>query len=657
MTDYLIAMAIIAAAGAGGTAAIMHKKANNIEVVTEDYQTFDDVLEGVKLDIVEQVKDDDISADMSDEELEKSRQRKIAIKNALKMAPNGVRESKLIVKGMIKKWLLAHVDIDKVKELTGLSAESEPNDNTMFEILMYKYQKKYGVHAFTAWMDKYDLARPKPAVGIARRGTSAYYITPAEFEATYHAENIQLTDDEMYDILTTLIYEKYMGWGPVDTIGEMDINGYNIGVSGSLMGATTQDNEANPDSLSEATNSFWVYFRSNYIHLQFLDFGSLEEIRRVTQLMIRWGNPGPLTSKGSYMVNTMHDKSRILAIRPDAGEAWGVFVRKFSLDIKSPEELIIKKGVTGGEICAKLIEYLMLGQVTIAVTGRQGSGKTTLMKAIMGYLPPDWNIRVLEMAPELYLRETYPNREIFSVQETQYVSMEELQDAFKKADATVTVIGEVATDPVAARMIQLAMTGSLMTIFSHHANTAKDLVLTLRNSLVNAGGFSNMTTAERQVTDALKINIHLGFEDGKRFIKRITEIKQFQEGIPYPDYDSDDPEKAEYELNKEYYNRETDRISFSTHDILRYNKDTDTYEIGEAFSPYLYNRLYEAMPKEDKEGFKEFIAYYWEGKSINGYTGVPEFSGHKDDIVSNEVTDEDSAREFLEKNLSDYSLD
>lgn len=657
MTDYLIAAAIIAAAGAAGAAVVMHKKANNIEVVNEDYQTFDDVLEGVKLDIVEQVKDDDIATEMSDEELEKSRQRKIAIKNALKMAPNGVRESKLVVKGMIKKWLVEHIDIEKVKELTGLNSESEPDDNTMFEILMYRYQKTYGVHAFTAWMDKYDLARPKPAVGIARRGTSAYYVTPAEFEATYHNEHIELSDEEMYDILTTLVYEKYMGWGPIDTIAEMDINGYNIGVSGSLMGATTQDNEANPDSLSESTNSFWVYFRSNYIHLQFLDFGSLAEIRRITQLMIRWGNPGPLTSKGSYMVNTMHDKSRILAIRPDAGEAWGVFVRKFSLDIKSPEELIIKKGVTGGEICAKLIEYLMLGQVTIAVTGRQGSGKTTLMKAIMGYLPPDWNIRVLEMAPELYLRETYPNREIFSVQETQYVSMEELQDAFKKADATVTVIGEVATDPVAARMIQLAMTGSLMTIFSHHANTAKDLVLTLRNSLVNAGGFSNMSTAERQVTDALKINIHLGFEDGKRFIKRITEIKQFEEGIPYPEYDDEDPKRSEYDLNREYYNRETDRISFSTHDILRYNKDTDTYEIGESFSPYLYNRLLEAMPKEDKEGFKEFIAYYWEGKSINGYSGVPEFNGHRDDIVSNEVTNEDEARKFLDDKLSDYSIE
>ncbi len=659
MTDYLIAAAIVAATGAAGFGAYLHKKSNNIEVMEEEYQTFDEVLEGVKLYIVEQIKDDEITADLSDEELEKRRLRKIALKNALKMAPNGVREAKLVVKGLIKKWILANLKTEKVYELIGMNDESEPDDNTMFEILMYKYQKEYGVNAFTKWMEKYNLYRPKPAVGIARRGVSAYYITPAEFEATYHAEKYELDNDEAVDILTTLVYEKYMGWGPIDTIAEMDINGYNIGVSGSLMGATNQDNAQNRDSVSESTNSFWVYFRSNYIHLQFIDFGSLEEIRRITQLMIRWGNPGPLTAKGGYMVNTMHDKSRILAIRPGAGEAWGTFVRKFSLDIKSPEELIIKKGVTNGEICAKLIEYLMLGQVTIAVTGRQGSGKTTLMKAIMGYLPPDWNIRVLEMAPELYLRETYPNREIFSVQETQYTSMEELQDAFKKADATVTVIGEVATDPVAARMIQLAMTGSLMTIFSHHANTGKDLVLTLRNSLVNAGGFSNMTTAERQVTDALKINIHLGFEDGKRFIKRITEIKQFTEGIPYPEYDGKNPEEAKYELDKEYYNRETDRISFSTHDILRYNKDTDTYEIGEAMSDYLYNRLYEAMPIDDKKGFEEFIKYYWNHESIRGYNGVQNYSGDQleiDQTADPCISTESDAREFL-NHLGDYAIE
>lgn len=650
MVDYLVTTGILAACGTGLTVSYFRAKAKKEIVLEEKYEHFDEVMEAVKLYVVGLVKEESIASSLSDEELERLEKRKARQKNALKMAPCGVKEAKLVVKGMIREWIVANLDIEKVREFVGVTNDAEPSTNVMFEIIMYDYQKKYGAYAFSKWMKEFKLDQPKPAVGISRRGTSAYYVTKPEFENIYHVMNIELDDDEAIDILTTMIYEQYMGWGPIDTIAEMEINGYNIGVSGSLMSMGRQDNEQNKDVVSECTNSFWVYFESHYIHLQFLDFGTLTEIRRITQLLIRWGNPGPLTTKGGYKVNTMHDKSRILAIRPDAGEAWGVFVRKFSLDIKSPESLIIKKGVTNGEICAKLIEYIMLGQITVAVTGRQGSGKTTLMKAIMGYLPPDWNIRVLEMAPELYLRETYPNREIFSVQETNTVSMEELQDAFKKADATVTVIGEVATDPVAARMIQLAMTGSLMTIFSHHANTAKDLVLTIRNSLVNAGGFSNMTTAEKQVTDVLKINIHLGFEDGKRFVKRITEIKQFDEGIPYPEYDEAQPEKARFNLDREYYYRETDRISFSTHDILRYNKDTDTYEIGEAFSPYLYDRLYEAMPNEDKKGFEQFIKYYWNNESIDGYDGIKPYDGYQDILEVNAdepVMDYNGAEKFL----------
>ena len=655
MVDYLVTTGILAACGTGLTASYFRAKAKKEIVLEEKYEHFDEVMEAVKLYVVGLVKEESIASSLSDEELERLEKRKARQKNALKMAPCGVKEAKLVVKGMIREWIVANLDIEKVREFVGVTNDAEPSTNVMFEIIMYDYQKKYGAYAFSKWMKEFKLDQPKPAVGISRRGTSAYYVTKPEFENIYHVMNIELDDDEAIDILTTMIYEQYMGWGPIDTIAEMEINGYNIGVSGSLMSMGRQDNEQNKDVVSECTNSFWVYFESHYIHLQFLDFGTLTEIRRITQLLIRWGNPGPLTTKGGYKVNTMHDKSRILAIRPDAGEAWGVFVRKFSLDIKSPESLIIKKGVTNGEICAKLIEYIMLGQITVAVTGRQGSGKTTLMKAIMGYLPPDWNIRVLEMAPELYLRETYPNREIFSVQETNTVSMEELQDAFKKADATVTVIGEVATDPVAARMIQLAMTGSLMTIFSHHANTAKDLVLTIRNSLVNAGGFSNMTTAEKQVTDVLKINIHLGCEDGKRFVKRITEIKQFDEGIPYPEYDETQPEKARFNLDREYYYRETDRISFSTHDILRYNKDTDTYEIGEAFSPYLYNRLYEAMPNEDKKGFEQFIKYYWNNESMNGYDGIKPYDGDQDIL---EVNADEPVMDFngAEKFLKDFMM-
>ncbi len=606
-------------------------KAKKQVVLEEDLSSFDEVLDAVKTYIVNLTKDDTVNSAETDEEMRRLAKRKAERKEALKNAVYGIDSAKLKVKEMIHAFLDEHMTPEKMRQIIGLDKESEPNSNTMFEIIMYKYKKLYARNALTKWILENKFYEERPAVGIGREGDTAYYITKADLEESYFKLDYHLTDAEVTDIFTTLLYQSYKGFGCIDTLSEMNINGYNIGVSGSIMNAVETNNSSNNSDIesdvnSEATNALWLYYRSSYIHLQFLDFGSEDEVRRIIQLLVRWNSPGPLSAKRGYMVNTMQDKSRILAIRPPAGEMWAAFIRKFTLDVISPEALIIKPKVINGEVCIKLIEFLMRGEVTTAVTGRQGSGKTTLMKAIIAYMDPRYNIRVLEMAPEMYLREIYPNRNIYSVQETDTVSAEALQDALKKSDSAITIIGEVATDPVAARMIQLAMTGSLFTVFSHHANTAKDLVLTLRNSLVNAGGFDNMTTAEKQVTDVLKINIHLDLspeDGGKRYISRITEIVQLEEGIPYPEYDnSRDADTNDYELNKEYYTRQTDRISFTTRDILVYDVDTDTYKANEEMSENLMNKINSTLSKKDREEFKKFIAYYWKGESIDGYHGV-----------------------------------
>ena len=541
-----------------------------------------------------------------------------------------------MVKEMIHTFLDERMKPEKIRQIIGVDKESEPNTNTMFEIIMYKYKENYGRDALTKWIIENGFESERPANGIGRDNDISYYITKADLEESYFVLDYHLTDAEVIDIFTTLLYQAYKGFGCIDTLSEMNVNGYNIGVSGSVMNAINVNNEETEDEdnevCSEATNALWLYFKGSYIHLQFLDFGSEDEIRRIIQLLIRWNSPGPLSAKRGYLVNTMHDKSRILAVRPPAGEMWAAFVRKFTLDIISPEALIIKPGVKDGEIAIKLIEFLMRGQITTAVTGRQGSGKTTLMKAIIAYMDPRYNIRVLEMAPEMYLREIYPNRNIYSVQETDTVSAEALQDALKKSDSSITIIGEVATDPVAARMIQLAMTGSLYTLFSHHANEAKDLVLTLRNSLVNAGGFDNMTTAEKQVTDVLKINIHLDFTpDGKRYIKRITEITQLEEGIPYPEFDKElGIDESNYELNKEYYTRQTDRISFSTRDILIYDTETDTYLPDQEFSEGLRTKIRGVLSKKEREEFDKFMDFYWHGKSFEDYSGIDKKPAYDD---------------------------
>lgn len=589
----------------------------------EEFRTISDVLDLVKSEIVELVREDYNTGGFTDEEFDRLYKRKARINWALKQCTYGVEGAKIIVIDIIRGIIAKRVPEEAVTRLLGLTDELEPSNHIKWEMLLYKYKRIYGTKALEKIIKTYEWDAEKPSTEDGASGLYAYYVTVDEFERIWDKEfegafdwdnpnpSVPLfTIDQQIDILAILVYQQYKGFGILDTLREMDINGFNVGTSGSILNVNKGKYQG--EAHQSATNAVWVQFQGKFIHFRFMDYGSEEELRRIIQLLIRWGSPGPLTAKRGYIVNTMCDQSRIMAMRPPVSEYWACFVRKFTLSDNSPEFLIASPGTNRPDLPLGLLRWLMLGEVTQAFTGRQSSGKTTLMRACVRYIDPRYTIRVLEMSSELYLRETYQTRNILSAVETQHVSATEVQDSFKKSDGAVSIAGEVATDEVAARMIQFAMTGSIFTFFSHHANTAKDLVLTLRNSLVNAGGFNNMATAERQVVQAVRVDVHLDFDvTGRRFIERVSEIVPLDEGVDYPvKYDPEDPDSINL-VTEEYYKRITDRTSFTTHDILRYDRQTQTYYTVDRFSPETEEHIRKRLSKKALEEFDLFMLENW----------------------------------------------
>lgn len=599
----------------------IRRKNERKERQVKEKLTLERLLDKVKYQLVELVKEDNFYG-KSDEEWEALYKRKKRIQNAMRNCVHGIDADKIIVKDLIKQIIQDILpDRDAICEVVDFNS-SYIDPHIKFEILMHYLKKDYGKKAMTYLIDKYHLDDVQYI--IEQGQTPSYAVTTEQFESMYREELGSMPFFEyldLLDIMSTLLYEQYKGFGVIDTLRDQDIDGYNIGTSGSIISRVVNRDK----KVAKAPRSVWIYNRGRYIHLRFLTFGSEEEIRRVIQLHVRYNNPGPLTEKRGYIVNTMFDKSRVLAIRPPASEYWAMFVRKFSLSdasleflinpqIKDTDEFgadIMRPKYKNAEIPLQLIKFLMLGQVTTAFTGRQGSGKTTMMAAAIQPIDARLTIRILEMAPELYLRELYPQRNILSVQETQYVTAAELQDALKKSDAALSIVGEVATDIIAARMIQMGQVASVFTIFSHHANRAQDLVQALRNSLMNAGNFNNEKTAEQQVLDVVKVDVHLDYDvEGNRFIERITEIIKLDEGVPYPEYDPDDAVNSMNRIQAEYYRRITDRMSFTTKNILHFDHDTFTYHTDSWFSRALTRHMMSRIPKEHRKAFKE-LASNW----------------------------------------------
>ena len=610
-----------------------HEQSTRADIKMEDILTHKDVVDRVTKRLADFLKEDTFTG-KDDKDFEINYRRRIRIEEAMTDCVYGIDQAKIIVKELITSILLelfpAQEALYKVYPLDGYAIEPL----WQFEILMERLYPKYKKGALAYLIKKYKWDQVR--YNIEDGTVPSYNVSVEDLQEAYDDEILEpLTFREALSVVTTLIYQEYKGMGVVDTLRTMDIDGFNIGASGSIMSTNV-----NSDALEwTASRSVWVYFQGKYIRFQFLNFGNEAEVRRVVQLIARYNNPGPLTEKRGYLVNTMYDKSRVLALRPLASEYWAVFVRKFVLSSHTLEALIdpVKRNPAthepeldangeeihkykNAELPQEMLKLLMRGQVTTGFTGRQGSGKTTMMVAAISQVDARFNIRVLEMAPEMYLREIYPQRNILSVQETPTVTAAELQDALKKSDAALSIVGEVATDIIAARMIQMGQVASIFTIFSHHANRTVDLVHALTNSVVAAsGGTATPATVEPQVIDVIKVDTHLDYDVmGNRYIERITEIIRL-DSIPYPDREPGESlEEYKVRLDKEYYTRRTDRKTFDTRDVMVFDRNTFTYDVARDengnpvfFSPELTRHIFSRIPLDEVDKWKGWVLENW----------------------------------------------
>lgn len=612
-------------------------QANRIDIIEEDILTHDAVVDKVVKRLAEFMQEDTYSG-KDDIEWKVNYKRRLRFEKAMINCVYGIDQDKLIVKELIVSILMEIFptieDLYKVYPLNSYAIEPW----WQFEILMERLWPTYKKNSLNYLFDQYNWAVTK--YNIEDGSVPVYNVTTDQLQEAYAAEIISpLTFREALSVVATLIYSEYKGMGVVDTLRTMNIDGFNIGTSGSIMNTNLDDNALD----WRAPRSVWVYYQGKFVHMQFLTFHSEQEIRRVVQLIARYNNPGPLTEKRGYLVNTMYDKSRVLALRPPASEYWACFVRKFVLSVKTLTGLVdpVQRNPATGETILdangepihkyknaqlpyNLIRLLMRGQVTTAFTGRQGSGKTTLMVAAIAEVDGRFTIRVLEMAPEMYLRELYPQRNILSVQETNTVTAAMLQDALKKSDAALSIVGEVATDIIAARMLQMAQVASIFTIFSHHANRTVDLVHAITNSVVAAsGGTVSPSTIEPQVIDAIHVDVHLDyFTNGDRYIERVTEIQRL-DSQPYPSQrPGESNEDYRLRLDKEYYVRRTDRQMFTTQDVIRFNPTTYTYDVARDakgkpifFSVELTKHIFSRIEKEDQQYWRNFVLENWGGET------------------------------------------
>ena len=588
-------------------------------VIDDKTYTLEKMIDYIKRKMDEITKVNLYDLGLSEEELKRRKNKKYELKKALKGCTYGDVNDKKYVKQLIYDLLLNDYGVDEtnISKAIPFDIASLLTPQDKFDIIIYMYKKEFGYEAMSKLIKKYKLAELKYTAGDAK---PSYVILPEEISAIYAKENFMLSLEDKLMVVVQRIYQQYKGYSSIDEIRDMNIDGISGGISGLpesflSQAAQTDANVVNnvlDHKIPRACDSIWIMFSGKSIRLAFLSFGSESELKRVCQNIYKYNNPGQLSDTNGYKINEMKDGSRVVVVRPTFSETWGFFIRKFDVQRASLEQLIKDEGK---EEAIDLMRFIVKGARIIALTGEQGTGKTTMLMAMIENIYETLNIRVQETAFELHLRKIYPTRNILSFRETETVSGQEGLDVQKKTDGSVNIIGEVATDPVASWMIQAAQVASKFTLFTHHAKTFPDLVTALRNSMLRTGVFKNELVAEEQVVSVLNFNVHLVKDfRGNRYIQRVTECIPVIDKNDY-NYNSRNETTLEGKLDTfienstKYFAKETNKELYKYQNIMEHqdgkfvltNKITDK-NIGEM----IIN-----MDEQDSAAFREFVKVHW----------------------------------------------
>lgn len=544
-----------------------------------------------------------------DVDYELSRKNKERVAKALKKCVSGEENAKRIVLSVTRSIIAKHLpDLEHCNEIIDFTDLSVLSHERKFEIILYELRKTYGKDVIKYLNSIYHFSDTR----IVREGCPPRREVDGMLLDKIFEEQVpynELNYEQALDILSILVYQETKGFGKIETLRELNIDGLELGTVGAIRYRMLG---SNPDYVIERSCSIQV--DAQWIHFSFIDFGSVDEVKRLVLNMSNEEGSEALTVKKPLKVVDSYNGSRITCIRPDAGATWGLFMRSFSAGIVRVPQWLNKPEIHNWELVDRLLYYLAKSDQNVAFTGQQNTGKTTLMKGYIDYLKYA-NIRVLEMSFELNLNEIYPDRNVFCTKPTEWITSTEIQDGLKKTDGYYSMVGEIAEDIVAANAMKFGLVASAATIFSHHGNDYRGLIDGLTGSLLSCGMYKDYNIAQQLVLDVVKHNVHLNFCGKLRVVEYIEEIVKGEVVVPYPKVkkSSDVIEAIDQStaINRENYQRTTDRVRYSRREIIRFNKKTMTYEAGDWYSPERFESILSKLPEEEIPGFLEFFKENW----------------------------------------------
>ncbi len=227
-----------------------------------------------------------------------------------------------------------------------------------------------------------------------------------------------------------------------------------------------------------------------------------------------------------YVDARLPDGSRVNAVIAPISLVGPVLtIRKFSRNPITVDQL-----VQFGSISQEALQFLKAcveSRLNVVISGGTGSGKTTFLNIISGFIPNDERIVTIENAAELQLRQEHvvtlesrpPN-----IEGRGEVTIRQLVINALRMRPDRIIVGEIR-DEAALDMLQAMNTGHDGSMTTLHSNGPRDTMSRLETMTLMAGMDLPSRAIREQVSSAINVVVHQErMRDGTRKVVNITEV-------------------------------------------------------------------------------------------------------------------------------------
>ena len=237
---------------------------------------------------------------------------------------------------------------------------------------------------------------------------------------------------------------------------------------------------------------------------------------------------GRRVDEASPMVDArLPDGSRVNAIIPPLALHGAVLtIRKFSKDPFTAKDLI-NFGTWTLDLVT-VMEACVRGKLNVLVSGGTGTGKTTNLNVLSGFIPDGERIITIEDSAELQLQQPHViNLETrpASAEGSGQVSIRDLVKNALRMRPDRIIVGECRAAE-ALDMLQAMNTGHEGSMTTVHANSSRDAISRLETMVLMAGYDLPMRAIREQIASAIDLILQVSRQpDGRRVITAVTEVQ------------------------------------------------------------------------------------------------------------------------------------